>query len=140
MNASKTAGTGWEARQLRQTIKLAVWTAAWVGTAMLATYGAEFLWDDNRTFSALAIAVNLVIGLRLVLVQRDYHLSLDEMQQRMYLEAMGFALGIGVVAGIAYAMLDTTNVIAGDANIGVLVALMGLIYLGGVIYGNWKVR
>lgn len=49
--------------------------------------------------------------------------------QKVQLEAMGISLGVAVVGGIAFSMLDTTNVIPFDAEIGGLVALIGLTYL-----------
>jgi hypothetical protein len=42
---------------------------------------------------------------------------------------MGITLGITLIAGIAYSMLDTANVIIGDAQISYLIILMGLTYL-----------
>jgi hypothetical protein len=140
MNANQTAGASWTERLTKQTFKLAAWTAAWAGSLKLATFGAESLWSGNRLLSAFAISVNLVIGLGLIRAHRDYLRSLDEMQRRIFLESMGLALGIGVVAGCAYAALDMTNVIAGNATIGTLLIVMGLTYLGAVIYGNWKYR
>lgn len=140
MNADKTARTGWESNLLKQTLRLAAWTAAWVATLALATFGAKFLWDGNRIFTALVIAISVVVGLGLIRAHRDHLLSLDELQQRIYLESMGIALGIGLIAGCAYGALDNTDVIAADADIGMLIIVMGLTYLGGVIYGNWKYR
>jgi len=59
----------------------------------------------------------------------NHLLSLDEMQQRIQLEAMGLTLGLTVIFGLAYSLLDITNVISVDAEISSLVIFMSLCYL-----------
>ena len=51
------------------------------------------------------------------------------MMQKVQLEAMGISLGVAIVGGIAYSMMDVTNVIPFDAEIGGLVGLIGITYL-----------
>jgi hypothetical protein len=46
---------------------------------------------------------------------------------------MGLSLGIGVVGGLSYSMLDSSNVISSNAEIGHLVMLMAITYLISVI-------
>jgi hypothetical protein len=72
------------------------------------------------------------VGLGMILSNKNYLLKLDELMQRIQLEAMGVTLGIGVVAGLSYSLLDTTNLIAADAEIGFLVLLMGVVYLSSI--------
>jgi hypothetical protein len=143
MNANKTAPAGWEVRQIKQSVSYGAWSIAAGATWVFAVLGAQFLWDGNRTLTVLAIAVNVIVGLVLLRVQRDYLKSLDEMQQRVALESMGLALTIGLEAGLVYFALAITNVIELRADIA-MAAIMGLMYLvnlGGVVYGNfWKYR
>ena len=143
MSSNKTTHAGWEIKQVKQSVRFGAWSIAAGATWALAILGSQFLWDGNRTISALAIALNLIVGLVLLRVHRDYLRSLDEMQQRIYLESMGLALAIGLEAGLLYFALRITNVIATSAEIGmaVMMALMYLTLLGGIIYGNfWKFR
>lgn len=51
------------------------------------------------------------------------------MMQKVQLEAMGISLGVAVVGGISYFLMDVTNVIPFDAEIGGLVILIGVTYL-----------
>jgi hypothetical protein len=51
---------------------------------------------------------------------------------------MGIALGAAVVGGIAYSMLDATNVIPFDAEIGGLVVLISLTYIATLIINMRK--
>ena len=48
---------------------------------------------------------------------------------------MGLALGVGVVGGLSYSLLDTTNVISHNAEISFLVILISLTYLISVLIG-----
>ena len=48
------------------------------------------------------------------------------------------SLGVGLIVGLSYSNLDTTNLIAGHAEISHLVIIMGLTYLVGIILGHRK--
>lgn len=125
----------WTVRQKRNTQRLAVWTAAWLVTMAIATFGPTFIWDSNKVLSGIAIAVNLAVGAGMILANKRHLLGLDEMQQRVHLEAMGITLGVGLVAGLGYSLLDITNVIPVDAEISFLIILMSLTYLTAVATG-----
>ena len=130
----------WALRQKRNTQRLAVWTAAWVLTMALATFGPTFIWAENKLLTVIAIAVNLAVGAGMILANKRHLLGLDEMQQRVQLEAMGITLGVGLVAGLGYSLLDITDVIAVDAEIAFLIMLMGLTYLTALFTGLRRLR
>ena len=62
------------------------------------------------------------------------------MQQKIKLESMALALGVGLVFGLGYSTMDVTNFISADAEISHLVMLIGLTYGAGVILGHRKYR
>lgn len=115
-----------------QTRKLAVWTTAWVVTMALASFGPTLLWDGQTVISAAAIALSTLVGIGMIVANKNHLMSLDELEQRIHLEAMGIALGVALVAGLSYSNLDIANVIPFDAEIGHLVILVGLTYLASV--------
>jgi hypothetical protein len=47
---------------------------------------------------------------------------------------------VAIVGGIAYSMMDATNLIPYDAEIGGLVALIGLTYLISVYVNIWRYK
>ena len=102
----------------------------------IATFGPIFIWNDNKSITFFAIAVNLLIGIGMILVNINYLKSLDELQRKIHLEAMSVALGVAVIFGISYSSLDTTNLISYDAEISHLVIVIGVTYLAGVIIGT----
>lgn len=120
----------------KNTLQLACWTAIWLVTTAIATFGPIFLWPENKLLTLFAFIVNLGVGIGVIFANIRHLRGLDELQQRIHLNAMGIALGVGVIGGLSYSMLDTTNLIAGDAEISVLVIGISLTYLMAVVAGN----
>ncbi len=135
MNSMKTQTSDWEAKTTRNTLVLGVWTAAWLLTMALASFGPKFLWQMNTTITVLAILLNMAVGFGMMLANKRHLNGLDELHQKVQLEAMALSLGVGLVVGMAYSNLDITNVISFDAEISHLVILMSLTYLVGVVSG-----
>lgn len=129
----------WSQRQAANTRHLAAWTAAWLATMAIATFGSLLVWPDHTALKGAAIAVNVGVGVGMILANRRHLLGLDELQQRIQLHAMAWSLGAGLILGTAYSSLDVTGVIGFDAEISHLVMAMGLIYLGATIAGTRRV-
>ncbi len=140
MNDLKTDSNSWAAKTTRNTVHLAFWTAAWLLTMALASFGPIFIWQSNETLTLVAILFNMAIGFGMILANKRHLKGLDEMHQKIQLEAMALSLGVGLIVGLSYSNLDVTNLISFDAEISHLVVLMGLTYLGGVIAGVRKYR
>lgn len=140
MSNSKPASEGWRADVRRRTVRLAYWTLAWLVTMAIATFGPQFLWSQDSTLTPVAIGINLLTGFGMIRANKEHLKSLDELQQRIHLEAMGIALGVGLVVGLAYSNLDINNVITADAEISYLVILVALTYLASVFIGTRKYR
>jgi hypothetical protein len=130
----------WSAQIRQNTLRLAKWTISWVASMALATFGPIYLWDGNATLSLAAILLNALLGCGVIWANIRYLKGLDELQQKLNLEAMALALGVGVVGGLSYSLLDTTNVITGDAEISVLVIVISLTYLISLIIGQVRYR
>jgi hypothetical protein len=121
---------------MKSTLKnLAAWTMAWLLSTAVATFGPIALWD-NIGMSVLAIIINLLVGIGMIRANVSLFATYDELQKEIHLKATGITLGLSLVLGISYSLLDISNVMAGDAEIGVLVGLMGIIYLGSTWYIN----
>lgn len=121
---------------MKSTLKnLAAWTMAWLLSTALATFGPIAIWD-NIGMSVLAIIINLLVGIGMIRANVSLFATYDELQKEIHLKATGITLGLSLVLGISYSLLDISNVMAGDAEIGVLVGLMGIIYLGSTWYIN----
>lgn len=113
----------------RIVLRLGLWTSAYVVTMAFAAFGSEFLWPGNTTLTFMAVAVNLVVGVVMIIANIRHLSALDEMMQRIQLEAMAVSLAVVLVGGLTYSLLDMTNLIPWDAEIGFLVMAMGLTYI-----------
>ena len=130
----------WEAAQRKNVRHLAYWTGAWGLTVAIAGFGPKFLWDFNSSISILAILVSTIIGGGMILMNRKYANGLDEMHRKITMDAKAIALGVGVVGGLSYSMLDAANVISFDAEIGHLVMLIGVTYFIAFIVGSIRYK
>lgn len=113
----------------QNTVKLALWTWSWVATLAMATFGPKFIWDDHVFLTVFAILVNLGNGILMILANKNLFNSLDELQRKIQLEALGITLGLAVIAGLSFSLLDQTNLIPFDAEIGFLVGFIGITYM-----------
>lgn len=130
----------WEADLRRGAIRVAALSAAYVVTMAAAVFGPMSIWSGNATLTVSAIILNLIVGVLLILGAIRHVMDLDEMMQRIQLEATGLALGFGVVGGLTYSVLDITNTITWDAEIGFLVIAMSVVYLIGLAAGLRRTR
>jgi len=140
MNENDTPQSDWEANNKQNTVRLAGWTAAWVITMAVAVFGPQFVWKSSPWLTLAAIVVNLGVGVGMIIANRRHLKGLDEMQQKIQLEAMALSLGVGLIGGLAYSNLDVTNLIAFDAEISHLVILMALTYMVGIASGVRRYR
>ncbi len=113
--------------------RLAVWAFAWTVSTALAAFGPQFLWGGSRGLTLLAIGLNVGIGLGMILANRHLMEGMDELQKKIHLEALAITLGLTLIVGIGYSLLDITNTIPWDAEISFLVLFMGLCYLTAVL-------
>lgn len=130
--------SSWQQQNIKNTKRLAYWTLAWLITMALANFGPHLIWSDNDTLTLVMIVVNVLFGGGMIWANKVQLMGLDELQQKIQLEAMGLSLGVGLVLGLAYSNLDVTNLIGSDAEISHLVMLMGVTYLIGTFLGVRK--
>jgi peptidoglycan/LPS O-acetylase OafA/YrhL len=109
--------------------KLAGWTWSWVVTMAIATFGPKYFWDNHTVFTVLAICVNLANGILMLIANRNLFNIYDELERKIHLEALALTLGLAVIAGLSFSLLDTTNLISIDAEISSLVIFIGITYL-----------
>lgn len=119
----------WEKKTRVKTIQLAIWAGLWVVTFAVAAFGPELLWGENNLINIPVILLNLGTGIGMIFANIKHLENLDELMQKVQLEAMGISLGVAIVGGISFVLLDATNVILFDAEIGGLVLLISISYL-----------
>ena len=140
MNNPNMKSGNFAANNTKNTLLIFYWTVAWVLTTALVKFGTEYIWQSNKLLISLAILFNVVIGFGMILAVKRYLKGLDEMQQKIQLDAMALSLGVGLVAGLGYSSMDQTNLIPFDAEISHMIMLMSITYIVGIFTGLRKYR
>lgn len=105
---------------------LGLWTWSWVATMALATFGPKFIWNNHIPLTTLAVFINLLNGILMILANRKVFNHYDELERKLHLESLALTLGLSIVVGLTYSLLDQTNLIPFDAEIANLVLFMGV--------------
>jgi uncharacterized protein YacL len=140
MNNPNMKSGNFAANNTKNTLLIFYWTIAWVLTTALVTFGTEYIWQSNKLLTSLAILFNVVIGFGMIMAVKRYLKGLDEMQQKIQLDAMALSLGVGLVVGLGYSSMDQTNLIPVDAEISHMIMLMSITYIVGIFAGLRKYR
>ena len=140
MSTNPPDADAWASRMIRNTVGLAAWTAAWGASVALAGFGPEILWNEEPTPTVIAIAVSVLIGVGMLFANKRNLEAMDELQRTIQLQAMAWTLGAGLVGGIAWTMFARHDLIGFEAEIGHLVAFMGVVYMVGTIVGFLRYR
>jgi hypothetical protein len=105
---------------------LGLWTWSWVATMALATFGPKFIWNNHIPLTTIAVSINLLNGVLMILANRKVFNHYDELERKLHLESLALTLGLSIVFGLTYSLLDQTNLIPFDAEIANLVLFMGV--------------
>jgi peptidoglycan/LPS O-acetylase OafA/YrhL len=125
---------------MNNTKELRLWTFAWILSMAIAIFGPQFLWSEESIGTLLTIIANLILGIQMILANRKFINSGDELQKKIHLESMSLTLGLAVIVGLSYSLLDQKNIISGDAKISVLVLFIGITYFVATIINNRKYK
>ena len=125
---------------MKNSKELKIWTLAWTLSMAIATFGPQFLWNEESIGTLLAIIVNLILGIRMILANRKFINGGDELQKKIQLESLGLTLGLAVIVGLSYSLIDQMNLISGNAEISVLVLFIGITYLVTMTVNNRKYK
>lgn len=140
MNDLKSDSHGWAANTAKNTVRLRYWTGAWLVTMAVATFGPKLIWDYDTVLTILAVLVNLGVGFGMIVANKRHLQGLDEMHRKIFLDAGALALGVGLVCGLSYEMLEDIKLIPFEPEISHLIILMTLTFAAGMIAGHRKYR
>jgi hypothetical protein len=75
-----------------------------------------------------------------IIIHARYLGGVDELQRKIMLDAVAIALGVGLVAGFAYASASTAGLISFDSDIAFITVLMAIVYIVAVGVGQVRYR
>jgi len=140
MNQLKPPENGYVSRTRTNVIELFRWSGAWGGTCALLAFGPKFLWNKALVFTLLAIGLNVYVGIRAIVANKKYFEELDDLQRKVHLNSLAITVGVAMIAGVPYSVLDSYHMIPFHADVSHLVVLMGLTYAASNLYGTRQYR
>lgn len=123
---------------IKATGMLAVWTLAWLATLALAQFGPDLLWGSHPVWSWIAVAVNLLVGIGVIVAFTRYLSRADELDRKIMLDALAVTFGVAWVTGFAYVVANAAGLVTID--IAVLLAAPGVVFVIGVVAGKIRYR
>ena len=120
------------------TKRLFIWSVVWVLSTAMVAFGPKNLWNFNTWLTIIAVLIHIGLGLGMIRVFKQFLLGLDELQRKIHLDAMAISLGIGLVFGCCYEMLEDIKLIPFQPEIPHLMIVMYLTYTAGCILGVKK--
>lgn len=140
MNQLKRPENGYKSRTRTNVIRLFRWNGAWGAASALMAFGPKFLWNKALVFTLLAVGLDVAVGVGMILANKKYLRELDELQRQVQLNSMGITLGVALVAGVPFSVMDAYHVISFHANIAYLLILMSLTFAVSNLYGTRRYR
>jgi hypothetical protein len=140
MNQPKPPENRYESRARVNVRRLFRWSGAWAGTCLLLAFGPKFLWNKALVFTLLAVGLNIYVGIRAIVAHKKYFEELDDLQRKVHLNSLAITVGVAMIAGIPYSVMDSYHMIPFHADISHLVVLMGLTYGASNLYGTRRYR
>ncbi len=125
------------ARSKKNHALIMLWIFAWMATFVAADKAEAYEWYTEGFLSLLAVAINVVIGLIVIVTYMRFLNELDEMQQKIQLNALALAMGIGLVGSVSYSLLVSAGIVAAP-DIAVVIALLGGGYGAGLVIGRTR--
>lgn len=137
MTAPQDAG-GYRA-ELRTTGGLVAWTIAWAASLALARFGPG-LWGDSSAMSWAAVLLNLAVGVGWIVAFTRFLRALDDLQRKIVQDALAVTLGAGWVVGFGYVVADAAGLVRVEAEIAILPAFMGVVFMIAFVVGKIRYR
>jgi hypothetical protein len=141
MSEVKPDSSSWEVANIEKVRRVKGWTAGWVITLGVATFGPRAtFWNFELLPTLITVLINIGAGVGMILAVRRQVLGLDELHRQVYLEAAAITLGVGLVCGLAYELLEDIYLIAFQPEISHLALLMCVTFFLSTVIGHRKYR
>ncbi|RTE86799.1 hypothetical protein EYQ95_09190 [Lysobacter sp. N42] len=114
------------------------WTLAWVLSLALLAFGPKFVWDFAVGYSIAVIVVNLFCGYKMIMANKMMLEGLDELQRKLHMNAMAISLGVSMIFGAVYGLLEGIRLIDFHPNPSSILVVMGLSYVISLLIGTRK--
>lgn len=139
MNDCVDKKSNYDSRSIRDNLVMVLWVFIWMASMTVADKAALYDWWPDGWLTILAVAVNVLLGLAMIAAFMRLLRGMDDLQRKIQLEALSFALGISLVGCAAYSLLVTWGYIL-DEEVSDIFMLMCVSYSASVLFGVWRYR
>jgi len=139
MNDSVSRKSNYDSRSIRDNLVMVLWVFIWMASMVVADKAALYGWWSDGWLTILAVAVNVLLGFVMIAAFMRLLRGMDDLQRKIQLEALSFALGMSLVGCAAYSLLVTWGYIV-DEEVSDIFVLMCVSYSASVLFGTWRYR
>jgi hypothetical protein len=136
MTHIKALENSYKSRTRKNVLRLFGWNGAWAAATALMAFGPKVLWEKTSVFTLLAFGLDIAVGLGMILANKNYLAELDELQRKVQLNAMGITLGVAVIVGVPFSIMDAQHLIPFHADMADLLILMSVTFAASNLYGT----
>ena len=111
------------------------WSIAWAAAMLIASAVISNDWVGGKIVPTLAAGISTLLGIATVNAYRHFLRETDELRQKIEMEALAAALGVGIVGGMAYSQF-TRSLDLGEPRLAIVVAAMLIAHSAGVVIGR----
>jgi len=122
-------------RDRRNQNKVNVWGLCWVASWLGVNTGIKYEWLQGPAMVMAGLLLTTLLGVVLIQVFRRFLREADELKRKIELEALAFSVGVGLVGGVSYTILQRAG-FASDLGFNVTVMLICMTYVVCVILGH----
>ena len=99
-----------------------------------------YVWDYSTLPTLGAVLLNLVVGFNMVMALVRHISGLDELERKIFLDAAGLTLGVTLVCGSCYELLEDVKLIPYQPEISHLFYLMVCSFAVSILIGKWRYK
>ena len=126
-------------KQKKQTKIMLGWTISWVASLAFLSFGENSLWD-SLLITKIGLIINLVIGIGMIIANKNLFKTYDELQKKIQFEAMAITLGLAVVVGLTYEVSFDFGVINSEPEFEYLMIFISISYVVSTLINSRKYK
>ena len=116
-----------------------IWTFVWIASLVLVDKNILYQFYPSEILTIIGIGINVVLGVVMIFAFIRYLKAMDELQQKIQLDALAFALGLSLVGTVCYSLLVTAGYVT-DEEVTDIIMIMVFSHMLGLLLGNLRYR
>jgi uncharacterized membrane protein len=134
MNATKNSHWTATERDRRNQRNIIYWSLAWIVPFLGTNLAITNEWIEGDALALAATAGVTGLGLGVLLAYRRFLSNADELMRKIQLDALALTVGVGVVSGFSYTLLERAEIVT-EADAMTLIMVMVVTYIIGIVVG-----